>query len=37
MPGSATPAEQLHAAGIDAKAIEAAVRALVDAGQAAVG
>jgi transketolase len=28
MPGSATPAEQLHAAGIDAKAIEAAVRAL---------
>jgi len=37
MPGSATPAEQLHAAGIDAKAIEAAVRALVDAGQAATG
>jgi transketolase len=31
MPGSATPQEQLHAAGIDAKAIEAAVRALVDA------
>jgi transketolase len=31
MPGSATPEEQLHAAGIDAKAIEAAVRALVDA------
>jgi transketolase len=28
MPGSATPDEQLHAAGIDAKAIEAAVRAL---------
>ncbi len=28
MPGSATPAEQLHVAGIDAKAIEAAVRAL---------
>jgi transketolase len=28
MPGSATPAEQLHAAGIDAKAIEAAARAL---------
>src|SRR5205814_3015148 len=26
MPGSATPAEQLHAAGIDAKAIEAAVQ-----------
>ncbi|MGN6175733.1 MAG: transketolase [Streptosporangiaceae bacterium] len=35
MPGSATPAEQLHAAGIDAKAIEAAVRAMVDADQAA--
>jgi len=31
MPGSATPEEQLHAAGIDAKAIEAAARAL--AGQ----
>jgi transketolase len=30
MPGSATPAEQLHVAGIDAKAIEAAVRALID-------
>ena len=30
MPGSATPAEQLHVAGIDAKAIEAAVHALVD-------
>ena len=28
MPGSATPSEQLHAAGIDAKAIEAAARAL---------
>jgi transketolase len=28
MPGSATPEEQLHAAGIDAKAIEAAARAL---------
>jgi transketolase len=28
MPGSATPAEQLHAAGIDAKAIEAAAHAL---------
>jgi transketolase len=28
MPGSATPDEQLHAAGIDAKAIEAAARAL---------
>jgi transketolase len=28
MPGSATPAEQLHAAGIDAKAIEAAARVL---------
>jgi transketolase len=31
MPGSATPAEQLHVAGIDAKAIEAAVRALASA------
>jgi transketolase len=31
MPGSATPDEQLHAAGIDAKAIEAAARALADA------
>jgi transketolase len=30
MPGSATPAEQLHVAGIDAKAIEAAVHALAD-------
>jgi transketolase len=30
MPGSATPGEQLHAAGIDAKAIEAAVHALAD-------
>src|SRR5689334_18821075 len=29
MPGSASPDEQLHAAGIDAKAIEAAARALV--------
>jgi hypothetical protein len=28
MPGSAAPGEQLHAAGIDAKAIEAAARAL---------
>lgn len=28
MPGSATPAEQLHAAGIGAEAIEAAARAL---------
>jgi transketolase len=28
MPGSATPEEQLHHAGIDAKAIEAAVRAI---------
>jgi len=28
MPGSASPAEQLHAAGIDAKAIEAAAHAL---------
>src|SRR5215510_1054867 len=37
MPGSATPAEQLHAAGIDANAIEAAVRALVDAGRATAG
>jgi transketolase len=34
MPGSATPAEQLHVAGIDAKAIEAAVRALVDEARA---
>jgi transketolase len=34
MPGSATPAEQLHVAGIDAKAIEAAVRALVDDARA---
>jgi transketolase len=33
MPGSATPEEQLHAAGIDAKAIEAAVRALLDPGE----
>jgi transketolase len=31
MPGSATPEEQLHAAGIDAKAIEAAARALTGA------
>ena len=31
MPGSATPAEQLHVAGIDAKAIEAAVRVLAPA------
>jgi transketolase len=29
MPGSASPEEQLHAAGIDAKAVEAAARALV--------
>src|SRR5262249_27183495 len=29
MPGSASPGEQLHAAGIDAKAIEAVARALV--------
>jgi transketolase len=29
MPGSATPEEQLHAAGIDAKAIEAAAHALL--------
>jgi transketolase len=28
MPGSAAPSEQLHAAGIDAKGIEAAARAL---------
>jgi transketolase len=34
MPGSATPAEQLHVAGIDAKAIEAAVHALVDEARA---
>jgi transketolase len=33
MPGSAAPAEQLHVAGIDARAIEAAVRALVEAGE----
>ena len=33
MPGSATPDEQLHAAGIDAKAIEAAVHALVSPRQ----
>jgi transketolase len=32
IPGSASPEEQLHAAGIDAKAIEAAVRALLDTG-----
>jgi transketolase len=30
MPGSATPAEQLHAAGIDAESIAAAVRLLVE-------
>ncbi|WP_031042068.1 transketolase [Streptomyces sp. NRRL F-5650] len=30
MPGSATPAEELHAAGIDAEAIEAAARMLVE-------
>ncbi|MGC9495762.1 transketolase [Streptomyces sp. WG7] len=30
MPGSATPAEELHAAGIDAESIEAAVRMLVE-------
>ena len=35
MPGSATPEEQLHAAGIDAKAIEAAVRALAGISQLA--
>jgi transketolase len=34
IPGSATPAEQLHVAGIDAKAIEAAVHALVDEARA---
>jgi transketolase len=35
MPGSATPDEQLHEAGIDAKAIEAAARALVSNQHAA--
>jgi transketolase len=30
IPGSATPEEQLHAAGIDAKAIEAAARAMTE-------
>ncbi len=30
MPGSATPAEQLHAAGIDAESIAAAARLLVE-------
>ncbi|WP_121709003.1 transketolase [Streptomyces sp. E5N91] len=30
MPGSATPAEELHAAGIDAESIEAAARMLVE-------
>ncbi|HTS98502.1 MAG TPA: transketolase [Streptosporangiaceae bacterium] len=34
MPGSAAPAEQLHVAGIDSRAIEAAVRALVEADRA---
>jgi transketolase len=34
MPGSATPDEQLREAGIDAKAIEAAVRAIAGDGQA---
>jgi transketolase len=34
MPGSATPDEQLHHAGIDAKAIEAAAQALLDSGRA---
>jgi hypothetical protein len=33
MPDSATPQEQLPAAGINAKAIEAAVRALLGTGQ----
>jgi transketolase len=33
MPGSATPAEQLHVAGIDARAIEAAVHALMDSAR----
>jgi transketolase len=37
MPGSATPQEQLHAGGIDAKAIEAAVRALFGSTQAISG
>jgi transketolase len=36
MPGSATPQEQLHTAGIDAKAIEAAVRAITGDRQALV-
>jgi transketolase len=33
MPGSAAPAEQLHVAGIDARAIEAAVHAIVDSAR----
>jgi transketolase len=37
MPGSAAPEEQLHAAGIDAKAIEAAVRALLGRHEAVSG
>jgi transketolase len=37
MPGSATPQEQLHAAGIDAKAIEAAVHALLGSTQGISG
>jgi len=37
MPGSATPAEQLHAAGIDAKAIEAAALREADAEKYRVG
>jgi len=37
MPGSATPEEQLHVAGIDAKAIEAAVHVLVDTSRVGTG
>jgi transketolase len=37
MPASATPAEQLHVAGIDARAIESAVRALLDESRGRVG
>jgi hypothetical protein len=36
-PGSAAPQEQLHTAGSDAKAIEAAVRALLGTTQAISG
>jgi transketolase len=37
MPGSARPEEQLHAAGIDAKAIEAAVHVLAETSRVAAG